>query len=202
MLLLLVSLYMRNWMGFLLVLRYLTRASWWKKKGKKIDDDEGVSSWLQRFKKMGKRDGDARRMLTEVSGSPAVAPIKSIHQYFSFSLGAGRMRVGFLVPKKKKIGRNKKRVEREARISFDCRSSGDLWITLGLFFFKKNRQKFPNFMTTPPWNPFIFSRKKKKKKIIIYYYKMKSIWWVGGVCFSFNFLTNKKRSNKLFVHIH
>lgn len=73
-----------------------------KKRKKNDDDDEGVSSWLQRFKKMGKRDGDARRMLTEVSGLPAVAPIKSIHQYFSFSLGAGRMRVGFLVPKKKK----------------------------------------------------------------------------------------------------
>ena len=67
---------------------------------------------LQRFKKMGKRDGDARRMLTGVSGSPAVAPIKSIHQYFSFSLGAGRMRVGFLVPKKK-------RKEQEA-----CRAGG------------------------------------------------------------------------------
>ena len=38
--------------------------------------------------KMRKRDGDARRMLTEVSGSPAVAPIKSIHQYFSLFLGA------------------------------------------------------------------------------------------------------------------
>ena len=160
---------------------------------------------------MGKRDGDARRMLTEVSGSPAVAPIKSIHQYFSLSLslGAGRMRVGFLVPKKK--GRNKKRVDREARSAFDCRCSSDLWITLAFFFFlKKNRQKFQNFMTTPPRNPFIFSkRKKKKKKIIIYYYKMKSIWWVGvcvgvRVCVFLSIFSRikKRRSDKLFVHIH